>query len=181
MSEWISCSSSDGSVTTTFEETVPTSTYLLAFIVSDFEFLSNENEGVVPHRTMSRPNAVHLTEFALEVGVELLDVLVEFIGVPYSLPKMDQAAIPDFAAGAMENWGLVTYRLGKLIANVILFNKIIKFFREPIFFYDINETTVFVEASISGVIAHEFAHQFFGNASSLCSWIFCYSLFVLRR
>lgn len=107
----IFCSSSDGSITTTFNQTVSTSTYIIAFIVSDFHFLSNENEGVVPHRTMSRPNAIHLTEFALKRGVELLDILSDFIGIPYSLPKMDQAAIPDLDHGMMENWGLVTYRL----------------------------------------------------------------------
>ncbi len=100
----------DGSITTTFDETVPTSTYLLAFIVSDFQFLINENDGMVPHRTLARPNAIHLTEYALQIGVEMLDILAEFIGIAYSLPKMDQAGIPDFAAGAMENWGLVTYR-----------------------------------------------------------------------
>lgn len=140
----VKLSSTDGSITTTFDETVSTSTYLIAFTVSDFEFLSNENDGAVPHRVIARPNAIHLTEFALQIGVDMLDILSDFVGIPYSLPKMDQAAIPDFAAGAMENWGIVTYR-------------------EPALFYDINETTVFAEAGISGIIAHEFAHQWFGK------------------
>lgn len=83
--------SSDGSITTTFDETVPISTYLIAFVVSDFEFLSNDNDGAIPHRTYARPNAIHLTEFALEIGVEMLDIMADFVGVRYSLPKMDQA------------------------------------------------------------------------------------------
>lgn len=98
--------STDGSITTHFEGTPPTSPYLIAFIVSDFEFLENDDVGSVPHRTYARPNAVHLTEFALQTGIRMLDALANYIGIEYSLPKMDQAAIPDFAAGAMENWGL---------------------------------------------------------------------------
>lgn len=117
--------SEDGSITTAFQGTPPTSTYLIAFIVSDFEFLENEFDGVVPHRTFARPNAVHLTEFALQTGVDMLDALVDYIGINYTLPKMDQAAIPDFSAGAMENWGLVTYRFKHLDMkrfDVILFD-----------------------------------------------------------
>lgn len=111
--------SDDGSVTTVFNGTPPTSTYLLAFIVSDFEFLENEFGGNVPHRTFARPNAVHLTEFALQTGVDMLDALAGYIGVSYTLPKMDQAAIPDFAAGAMENWGLLLIKL-YLLNNIII-------------------------------------------------------------
>lgn len=91
----------------------PTSPYLIAFIVSDFEYLENEFDGRVPHRTLARPNAVHLTEFALRTGVDMLDALNGYIGVNYTLPKMDQAAVPGFS-GAMENWALVIYRSNKL-------------------------------------------------------------------
>lgn len=94
--------SEDGSVTTAFEGTPPTSTYLIAFLVSDFEYLENAVDGTVPHRTFARPNAVHLTEFALQTGVDMLDVLVDVLGINYTLPKMDQAAIPDFAAGGLK-------------------------------------------------------------------------------
>lgn len=103
--------SPDGSVTTSFLTTPPTSTYLIAFIVSDFDHLaSSDPNRAIPQRAFSRSNAVHLNELILEAGEDILDDLAEYIGVDYSLPKMDQAAIPDFAAGAMENWGLVTYR-----------------------------------------------------------------------
>lgn len=84
---------------------------MIAFIVSDFEYLeSSDLSRRVHQRVFSRPNAVHLSELVLEAGEEILDELEDFIGVDYSLPKMDQAGIPDFSAGAMENWGLVTYR-----------------------------------------------------------------------
>lgn len=103
--------STDGSITTTFDETPPLSANMLAFIVSDFAYLENENGGAVPHRTLARSNALHLTEFALEAGIVMLDMLSDVLGVNYSLPKMDQVAIPDFIYGAMENFGLVNYRL----------------------------------------------------------------------
>lgn len=107
--------SDDGSVTTSFDSTPPTSTYLIAFIVSDFEYLESADLSRRVHqRVFSRSNAVHLSELTLEAGEDILDELEDYIGVDYSLPKMDQAAIPDFSAGAMENWGLVTYRLDKM-------------------------------------------------------------------
>lgn len=84
---------------------------MIAFIVSDFEYLeSTDLSRRVHQRVFSRSNAVHLNELVLEAGEEILDELESYIQVPYSLPKMDQAGIPDFSAGAMENWGLVTYR-----------------------------------------------------------------------
>ncbi|KAG4068501.1 hypothetical protein HA402_004842 [Bradysia odoriphaga] len=142
----------DGSVTTFFNGGPPTSTYLIAFIVSDFEFLENEFDGRVPHRTLARPNAVHLTEFALQTGVDMLDALNDYIGVSYTLPKMDQAAIPDFS-GAMENWGLVTYSESSL-------------------FYNTNESTISSQAGTAGIIGHEFAHQWFGNLVSPRWWTY---------
>ncbi len=79
--------------------------------MSDFAYLeSTDRSRRVHQRVFSRPNAVHLNELVLEAGEEILDELEDYIGVDYSLPKMDQAGIPDFSAGAMENWGLVTYR-----------------------------------------------------------------------
>lgn len=68
--------------------------------MSDFASLESEDLSRRVHqRAFSRSNAVHLNELVLEAGEEILDELEEFIGVDYSLPKMDQAAIPDFSAG----------------------------------------------------------------------------------
>lgn len=102
--------SDDGSVTTEFEETPLMSTYLVAFIVSDFGSLSSSGPRDVPQRTFARPDSVHQATLMLNAGERIMDALQEYFGVNYTLPKMDQAGIPDFSAGAMENWGLVTYR-----------------------------------------------------------------------
>lgn len=101
--------SGDGTVTTEFDETPLMSTYLVAFIVSDFGHLSGEPRDV-PQRTFARPNAVNQSTLMLSAGERIMDALEGYFGVNYSLPKIDQAGIPDFSAGAMENWGLVTYR-----------------------------------------------------------------------
>lgn len=83
------------------------SSYLVAFIVSDFAYLSNENENF---KVWSRPNAIEFAKNALDIGQKALSFLEKYTGINYPIPKMDLAAIPDFAAGAMENWGLVTFR-----------------------------------------------------------------------
>lgn len=82
----------------------------MAFIVSDFGHLSGDTSRDVPQRTFARPNAVNQSTLMLSAGERIMDALEGYLGVNYSLPKMDQAGIPDFSAGAMENWGLVTYR-----------------------------------------------------------------------
>lgn len=89
------------------------STYLLAFIVSDYQ--SRENyEGVIKdtrlkHRIFARSKYIEHTAKPLEWSEEILNDLEVFLNIKYGFPKMDQIGIPDFAAGAMENWGLVTY------------------------------------------------------------------------
>lgn len=96
-------------VWTYFATTPLMSTYLLAFVVSDFQYLSNEDQSF---RVWARPDALETVTYAVDVGQEILADLNTFTGINYntSFSKMDQIAIPDFSAGAMENWGLVTYR-----------------------------------------------------------------------
>lgn len=85
------------------------SAYLTAFVVSQFSYTQKEN-----HRVFSRPEYVNegLLEYALNTGYEVLNAFEVYLGVNYTLEKMDQIGIPDnyYAPGAMENWGLVTFR-----------------------------------------------------------------------
>ncbi len=101
-------------------------------------------QGKVPHRVFARPNAINQSSLILDAGVKILDAIGNYLGVDYSLPKMDQVAVPDFSAGAMENWGLVTYR-------------------EARFFYDDAVTDYTLKTAIVTTIAHELGHQWFGN------------------
>lgn len=106
--------SGDNTVTTTFQITPKTPTYLLAFIVSNFESRTATTTGTqIPQKIYARSNAVHGAPFGLQAGVNILTAFENYFNIKFSLPKMDQAAIPDFSAGAMENWGLVTYRYAK--------------------------------------------------------------------
>ena len=87
------------------------SSYLVAFVISDFEFISNaltKGTNDTLHRIYSRPNAVKLTPFALDNSEKLLQVLERYVDYKFELPKIDSAAIPQ-KSGAMENWGLVLY------------------------------------------------------------------------
>ncbi|XP_053666230.1 aminopeptidase N-like [Anopheles marshallii] len=131
----------DGMRTTVFETTPAMSTYLLAFVVSDFQFRTRGTQ-----RVYVRPNAFSEALFALEAGVKILQALDDHLGIPYGMymPKMDQIAVPDFAAGAMENWGLVTYR-----EQALLFNEAVSTYR--------------TKTNVATTIAHEYAHQWFGD------------------
>jgi aminopeptidase N len=82
-------------------------TYLVAFIVSDFKSLINPTEKV---RVWARGGAINQGQYSLDVGPQLLHAIENFLDLPYVLPKLDIVAVPDFSAGAMENWGLTTYR-----------------------------------------------------------------------
>ena len=144
--------SADGTVTTSFETTPIMSSYLLAFMVSDFAVRSNANTksaNETLHRIYMRPNAINRSDLALINSVELLQQLEDFVNVKFELPTMNSAAIPDFAAGAMENWGLITYTEEYLIGDFKSSHKEI--------------------INILQTIAHELGHQFFGNLVT-CQW-----------
>lgn len=130
-----------------------TSTYLIAFIISDFEYISNTANSTTPHRAYSRPNALELNHVILDAGEKILDAIAKYVGVAYALPKMYQVAVPDFAAGAMENWGIVTYR-------------------EELFFWNASINTHTYYTSLITVIAHEFGHQWFGDLVAPSWWTY---------
>jgi aminopeptidase N len=132
-------------VTTKFEDTPPMQTYLLAFIVSDYTSVSN-NEVDVPQRIFAKPQSIANGEgdFAASVVGPILRKFEEHFGIDYPLPKMDHAAITYYLWGAMENFGLITYSQGNLLTSRR---------RNSDFFLN----------RILETIAHEFAHQYFGN------------------
>ncbi|XP_019622707.1 PREDICTED: endoplasmic reticulum aminopeptidase 1-like [Branchiostoma belcheri] len=135
-----------------FKKSVAMSTYLVCFIVSDFRSMQLSTD------TSDITVAVHAPEdrisqasFALDVAKTVLEYYETFFGVKYPLPKMDLVAIPDFSSGAMENWGLVTYR-------------------ETAILYDADNSSAGDKQWVAVVIAHEFAHQWFGNLVTMKWW-----------
>jgi len=115
------------------------SSYLVAFVISEFRSLGNEK-----FKVWARPSAINQAGYALHIGVKALDLLEQLFGQKYGMPKMDMVALPDFAAGAMENWGLVTYRETRML-------------------YDENESSALAQQSVASVIVHEITHMWFGN------------------
>lgn len=104
--------SGDGTITTTFNETPRMASYLIAFIVSDLEMISNANTKLPTetlHRIWVRPDSLLKAQYALDTSVAVLKALEDYVGVPYSMTKVDSAGVPN-KSGAMENWGMVTYR-----------------------------------------------------------------------
>ncbi|XP_017783439.1 PREDICTED: aminopeptidase N-like isoform X1 [Nicrophorus vespilloides] len=138
-------------VWTHFENTVPMSTYLVAFIISDFGYESSRSSNNVTFKVWSRKDALNQVRFAGDVGPKTLDYFETYFDVDYPLPKQDMIAIPDFAAGAMENWGLITFRESRLL-------------------YDPEISSSSSQHQVASVIAHEMAHQWFGNLVTMKWW-----------
>lgn len=134
-----------------FEPTPKMSSYLLAFVVGDIGYQEATTSHGVVLRTYATPSNVEHTGFALEVAGRVLDFYNDYFDIPYPLPKLDLVALPDFAAGAMENWGLVT-------------------FREELLLLDPKNSSVTTKQWVAIVIAHELAHQWFGNLVTMRWW-----------
>ena len=99
-----------------FEKSVPMVTYLACFIVCDFEY---EEKLTAIHQTKFRvyatSNQKERMKYALDIGANITDYFEDYFEIPYPLPKQDMIAIPDFVSGAMEHWGLITYRETNLL------------------------------------------------------------------
>ncbi|XP_074061600.1 endoplasmic reticulum aminopeptidase 1-like [Macrotis lagotis] len=141
----------EGLIEDHFDVTVKMSTYLVAFIVSDFESVSKMTKSGVKVSVYSIPEKINQTGYALDAAVTLLEFYEDYFSIPYPLPKQDLAAIPDFQSGAMENWGLTTYRESGLL-------------------YDTEKSSASSKLGITMVIAHELAHQWFGNLVTMEWW-----------
>uniref|UniRef100_A0A7N8XUD7 Aminopeptidase n=1 Tax=Mastacembelus armatus TaxID=205130 RepID=A0A7N8XUD7_9TELE len=137
---------------TVFHPTKKMSTYLLAFIVSDFSFISNTIDGVLIRIFARKPAiAAKQGEYALNITGPILKFFEKYYNSSYPLPKSDQIALPDFNAGAMENWGLITYR-------------------ETALLYDEAFSSNSNKERIATIISHELAHMWFGNLVTLRWW-----------
>ncbi|KAM6973373.1 aminopeptidase N-like [Aplochiton taeniatus] len=137
---------------TTFEPTKKMSTYLLAFIVSDYAHIG-EGENNLLIRIYARRKAIAAGqgEYALNVTGPILKFFEGYYNATYPLSKSDQIALPDFNAGAMENWGLITYR-------------------ETALLYDPLYSSHSNKERIASIISHELAHMWFGNLVTLRWW-----------
>ena len=95
-----------------FQTSVPMVTYLACFIVCDFQY---EEKLTSLHQTQFRvyatPEQADRVKYSLDIGANITDFFTDYYDIPYPLPKQDMIAIPDFVSGAMEHWGLITYRL----------------------------------------------------------------------
>ncbi|XP_045506733.1 aminopeptidase N-like isoform X2 [Colias croceus] len=135
-----------------FEKSVPMSTYLVAFVVSKFAYVDSPPAlSTTKFRIWARKDAVDQTGYAATIGPKVLSYFEKFFNVSFPLPKQDMIAIPDFSAGAMENWGLITYR-------------------ETALLYDKGQSSFLNKERVAEVIAHELAHQWFGNLVTMKWW-----------
>ncbi len=133
-----------------FEKTLAVSTYLIYLGVGEFEHLVGR-AGKVQVRVITTKGNKSKGKFSLELAKKLLRSYEGYFGIKYPLPKLDLIAIPDFAAGAMENWGAIT-------------------FRETILLYDPATSSTKTKQFIAEVISHEIAHMWFGNLVTMKWW-----------
>ncbi len=139
-----------GKHTLKFFTTPKMSTYLVAFLVGDFQCTTGESDGVAI-RSCATPDKVALTPFALDTAKWVLHYYDSYFGIPYPLKKLDLIALPDFEAGAMENFGAITYR-------------------ETDMLLDPKTASVDAKKMVAIVVAHEMAHQWFGDLVTMQWW-----------
>jgi aminopeptidase N len=139
-----------GKHTVTFDRTPKMSTYLVALAVGDFECLGGNTDGI-PIRVCSTPDKKGQTGFALEAAQEILRYYDRYYAVKYPFKKLDVVAVPDFAAGAMENTAAI-------------------FYRETLLLADPKGASVAVRKNVAVVLAHEMAHQWFGDLVTMQWW-----------
>lgn len=134
-----------------FDITPIMSTYLVAVVVGEYDYVEGRSADGVLVRVYTPLGKKEQGDFALEVAVKVLPYYRDYFGIAYPLPKMDLIAISDFSSGAMENWGLITYR-------------------ETFLLVDPENTSLIRKQSIALTVGHEIAHQWFGNLVTMEWW-----------
>ena len=133
-----------------FARTPIMSTYLVYLAVGEFEYLTTKSGKVVMRIVTTKGNSKK-GKFALDLCKKLVRSYEDYFGIKYPLPKLDLIAVPDFASGAMENWGAIT-------------------FRETILLFDEKTSSTQTKQFIAEVVSHELAHQWFGNLVTMKWW-----------
>lgn len=144
----------DGYALDIFQQSEPMSTYLVAFFVGDYNMTTSESTTILSNWTVSvlhQPSQLDQIGLALESAAIMLAGYEDYFEIPYPLPKLDMVAIPDFYYGGMENWGLITY------AEIYL--SLVE-----------GDSSTFDEKSVLEVVAHEVAHQWFGDLVTMEWW-----------
>ena len=140
-----------GAKVVSFEPTPRMSTYLLAWVIGKFHGRTVNNKHGVEITTYCALNQdVESVDFANEIAARALEFYDDNFGLPYPLKKLDQVALPDFEAGAMENWGLVTYRESMMLASP--------------------NATLGTKKSVALTVSHELSHQWFGDLVTMKWW-----------
>ena len=131
------------------------STYLLAFVVGEYDFIESRSANRVLIRVYTPLEKAKQGQHGLDAAVKCLDYFTEYFGIPFPLKKLDLIAISDFAAwrtaGAMENWGLITYRESRLLVDKVA-------------------SSPKSQELVAQVVCHELAHQWFGNLVTMEWW-----------
>ena len=141
----------DGRKAVRYAPTPVMSTYLLAFVVGDIACVQDRTTDGVLMRVWATKGNEDKGRFALETSMALLDYFHDYFGIPYPLSKLDHIALPDFAAGAMENWGAITYREVALLV-------------------DPENSSAGTREIVAAIVSHEMAHQWFGNLVTMEWW-----------
>lgn len=136
---------------TTFMKSVPMSTYLVCFAVHQFTSIQRTSNSGKPLTVYVQPKQKQTAEYAANITKAVFDFFEDYFAMEYSLPKLDKIAIPDFGTGAMENWGLVTYRETNLLYDPLL-------------------SASSNQQRVASVVAHELVHQWFGNIVTMDWW-----------
>lgn len=136
---------------TTFETSPVMSSYLLAFSTGHLKSVKRKAKNGVEVSVFSTPSHVNSLDFALDTAIRSLEFFEDYFGVAYPLPKLDLLALPDFTSAAMENWGLITFREQALLINP-------------------KTSSMNTKQLVALVIAHEMAHQWFGNLVTMRWW-----------